>query len=92
VGAVVEQAGDAVAGLVNELAVAPLPEDREDAIARFVADVVRALQDLGLTRRIADAKSRLQRLDPGAEPDAYRDTFEALLAMEAQRRTLRESA
>ncbi len=92
VGAVQEQAGDLVGPLVDELAVAPLPEDREDAIARFVADVVRALQDLGLTRRIADAKSRLLRVDPGADPQGYRDAFQALLTMEAARRTLREPA
>jgi DNA primase len=90
--AVAEQAPATVAPLVDELAVAPLPEDREDVIGRFVSDVVRAVQDLGLTRRIADAKSRLQRLDPGADPDAYRAAFEALLQMEALRRTLRESA
>lgn len=90
--AVAEQAPATVAPLVDELAVAPLPEDREDVIGRFVSDVVRAVRDLGLTRRIADAKSRLQRLDPGADPDAYRAAFEALLQMEAERRTLRESA
>jgi DNA primase len=90
--AVQEQAGEPVAGLVDELAVAPLPEDREEAIGRFVADVVRALQDLGLTRRIADAKSRLLRLDPGAEPEGYRAAFSTLLDLEARRRTLRESA
>ncbi|QAY71451.1 DNA primase [Xylanimonas protaetiae] len=90
--AVQEQAGELVGGLVDELAVAPLPEDREDAIGRFVADVVRAVQDLGFTRRIADAKSRLLRLDPGADPDGYRAAFQTLLSVEAQRRTLRETA
>ncbi len=92
VGAVGEQAGEAVRPLVDELAVAPLPEDREDAIGRFVADVVRALQDLGLTRSIADAKSRLLRTDPAADAEAYRAAFQALLSLETQRRTLRESA
>jgi len=92
VSAVVEQAGEAVAGLVQQLAVAPLPEDREDMIGRYVADVVRALQDLGLTRSIADAKSRLLRTDPGADPDGYRAAFQALLTLETERRTLRESA
>ena len=92
VSAVHEQAGDAVSGMIDELAVAPLPEDREDVLGRFVADVVRAVQDLGLTRRIADAKSRLLRLDPGADPEGYRDAFTTLLNLEAERRTLRESA
>jgi DNA primase len=89
---VVEQAGEAVAPLVTELAVAPVPEDREELIGAYVADVVRALVDLGLTRRIADAKSRLQRLDPSADPDAYQAAFSDLLAIEKERRDLRESA
>ncbi|WP_425956697.1 DNA primase [Xylanimonas sp. McL0601] len=92
VGAVEEQAGETVSRLVDELAVAPLPEDREDAIGRFVVDVVRALQDLGLTRRIADAKSRLLRLDSSTDPETYREAFQTLLTMEAERRTLREPA
>ncbi|QAY63001.1 DNA primase [Xylanimonas allomyrinae] len=89
VGAVAQQAGETVAGLVDELAVAPLPEDREDAIGRFVVDVVRALLDLGLTRRIADAKSRLLRLDPDADAAGHRDALQAVLAMEEERRALR---
>ncbi|MDO8148943.1 DNA primase [Isoptericola sp. b515] len=88
---VVEEAGDAVSPLVTELAVAPVPEDRESAIAAFVADVVRKVADLGLTRRIADAKSRVQRLDATADPDAYRAAFEELVAIEKERRELRES-
>jgi DNA primase len=90
--AVSEQAAEAVAPLVTELSVAPVPEDREEAIAAYVADVVRALVDLGLTRRIADAKSRLQRLDPAAEAEAYGAAFEQLLAIERERRQLRDSA
>ncbi len=90
--AVAEQAPEAVAPLVTEMSVAPVPEDREEVIGAYVADVVRALADLGLTRRIADAKSRLQRLDPAADPDVYRTAFEHLLAIEAERRRLRESA
>ncbi|SKC68672.1 DNA primase [Krasilnikoviella flava] len=89
--AVVEQAPETVAPLVTELAVAPVPEDRESVIGAYVADVVRALVDLGLTRRIADAKSRLQRLDQEKDPAAYQQAFTDLLAIEQQRRTLRES-
>ncbi|WP_402469384.1 DNA primase [Isoptericola aurantiacus] len=88
---VVEEAGDAVAPLVTELSVAPVPEDRESVIAAYVADVVRKVADLGLTRRIADAKSRVQRLDPTSDPDTYRTAFEQLVAIEAERRRLRES-
>lgn len=88
--AVVEQAAEPVQGLVTELAVAPLPEDRESVVGGYVAGVVRGLVDLGLTRRIADAKSRLQRLDPAADVAAYQEAFARLLAVEAERRTLRE--
>lgn len=87
---VVEEAPETVAPLVTELAVAPVPEDRESVIGAYVADVVRALVDLGLTRRIADAKSRLQRLDQEKDPEAYQQAFTDLLAIEQQRRTLRE--
>jgi DNA primase len=88
--AVVEQAPETVAPLVTELAVAPVPEDREEVIGAYVADVVRALVDLGLTRRIADAKSRLQRLDQEKDPAAFQQAFTDLLAIEQQRRALRD--
>jgi DNA primase len=89
--AVVTEAGDAVSSLVTELSVAPVPEDRESAIAAYVADVVRKVADLGLTRLVADAKSRVQRLDPAADPDGYQAAFAALVEIEAERRRLRES-
>ena len=89
---VVEEAGDAVGPLVTELAVAPVPEDRENVIAAYVADVVRKVIDLGLTRRIADAKSRVQRLDPAADADVYRTAFERLVTLGKERRELRDSA
>jgi DNA primase len=89
VGAVEVEAGPSLTGVIGELAVLPLPEDRADAIGRYVADVVNAVIDFGLTRRIAGAKSRLQRLDSG--DDRYTATFEELLALETQRRALRAS-
>jgi DNA primase len=90
VAAVLEQASETVAGLVTQLSVASLPEDRESAIGAFVEGIVRNVVDLVLARRIADAKSRLRRLDP-SDAD-YRRAFEELLVIEAERRTLRESA
>jgi len=91
VGAVLEQASETVAGLVTQLSVASLPEDREAAIAAFVEGVVRRVVDMGLMRRVADARSRLQRLDP-SDTEAYQAAFAELLRIEAERRTLRESA
>ncbi|MFD2792602.1 DNA primase [Promicromonospora vindobonensis] len=90
VAAVLDQAPEAVASLVTQLAVADLPEDRESAIGAVVEGVVRNVVDHVLGRRVADAKSRLRRLDPDTEH--YQAAFAELLTIEAERRTLRESA
>ncbi len=90
VGRVLEEAAEPVRPLVTELAVAPLPEDRPDALGDYVRGVVRRLVEIGFTRRIAEARGRLQRM---AEDDpAYGATFAELVALEGRRRTLRESA
>ncbi|ROS73689.1 DNA primase [Cellulomonas sp. PhB143] len=89
--AVSDAAAEAVLPVVNELAVAPMPEDRPAAVEGYVRDVVRRLVDLGLTRRVADARSRLQRTDPTADAEAYGAAFAALLAIEKERRELRET-
>lgn len=84
-----DEAAMAVAGLVTELAVTPLPEDRPDAVDDYVRGVVEALVDLGLTRQIADARGRLQRMDPVTEAEAYGAAFADLVALEGRRRALR---
>ena len=78
-----------MAGIVNELAVAPLPEDRESAVEDYVRGVVRSLVEMQYTRRIADLRSALQRTDAQADPDGYQAIFAELLSIEAQRRELR---
>ncbi|MEV0894680.1 DNA primase [Promicromonospora sp. NPDC050262] len=91
VAAVLEQSSETVAIVVTQLSVASLPEDREAAVAAFVEGVVRRVVDLGLKRRVDDARSRLQRLDP-ADAETYNSAFAELLAIESERRALRESA
>ena len=86
---VLEEASAPVAGIVNELAVAPLPEDRESAVEDYVRGVVRSLVEMQYTRRIADLRSALQRTDAQADPDGYQAIFAELLSIEAQRRELR---
>jgi DNA primase len=92
VGAVIEQAAAPVQPLVTELAVAPLPEDRPDALADYVRGVVLRLVELGFTRHIAELRGALQRMDATADPTAYSAAFAELVAVEGRRRTLRESA
>ncbi len=90
VGRVLEESAEAMRALVTELAVAPLPEDRPEAMGDYVRGVVRRLVEIGFTRRIAEVRGRLQRM-PDDDP-AYGATFAELVALEGRRRTLRESA
>ena len=84
-----EEAAEPVRGIVTELAVTPLPEDRPDAIEDYVRGVVGALLDVLLTRQIADLRGRLQRTDPDRDADAYQAAFGELVALEQRRRALR---
>jgi len=81
-----ENAVGPVAGVITELAVAPLPEDRPDALAGYARGVLVALIRMGLTREIADVKGTLQRTDP-ADP-GYGQIFAELMELENRRRSL----
>jgi DNA primase len=82
-----EAAAETVVPLVTELAVAPLPEDRPAALGAYAQGVLGAFVEMGVTRRIADARSLLQRTDP-ADP-AYAEVFAELIRLEQERRALR---
>jgi DNA primase len=90
VAAVQENAPDALTGLITELAVAPLPADREEALARYAASVVLRVVEMDVIRRIADLRSRVQRLGSGGDDAGDAGAFAALLAAETERRTLRD--
>jgi len=68
--------------------VTPPPADTEEALARYVLSVVLRLAEVEVSRRVGVLRSRVQRLDPG-DPGAAA-AFAELLAVEAQRRSLRE--
>ncbi len=86
--AVRDEAPSAVAPLVTQLAVTPLPADTDDALARYAASVVLRLAEVEVSRRVGVMRSRVQRLDAG-DPGAA-EAFAELLAVESQRRALRE--
>jgi DNA primase len=79
---------DAVRAVVHELAVDPLPTDEADE--RYATSVLARLLEVDASRRIADLKARLQRVEPTADPDAYQALFADVLALETYRRNLRE--
>ena len=91
VGAVLEEAAEPVHALLTELSVAPLPEDRPESLPAYVRGVVLRLFDIGVTRRIADVRGRLQRLGDAADPAEQRALLGELMELEAQRRTLRSA-
>ncbi|HEX6247648.1 MAG TPA: DNA primase [Nocardioidaceae bacterium] len=81
----------AAAHALNALAVEPLLSVKEPDSAYVAAHVYR-LQELTTLRRIAEVKSRLQRTNPVDQATEYNRMFGELVALEQQRRNLRERA
>jgi DNA primase len=77
--------------LVTELAVESLRTNSEPDV-RYVAGAVARLHELKVSRDIAQLKSRLQRVNPVDQLDAYTALFGQLVGLEQLRRGLREQA
>jgi DNA primase len=85
-----EACGDLAAkALVSELAVEPLRVDSEPD-AQYVAIQLSRLQLFALNARIADLKSRLQRVNPVTSQEEYFQLFGELVSLEQHARALRE--
>ncbi|ALG85254.1 DNA primase [Gordonia phthalatica] len=81
----------AVAPLITELAVEPIPVE-DDRIPRYISSVLARSQEIWVGSQIADIKSKLKRMSPGNDHDAYNALFGDLVALEAYRRSLLEQA
>lgn len=81
-----EQCDPEIAALITELTVEPLRTNEPSEV--FNSSLVARLREVSLTRKIAELKSTLLRLDP--ESTEYGPTFSDLVALEAMRRTLHE--
>ncbi|EGD57120.1 DNA primase [Gordonia neofelifaecis] len=81
----------AVAPLVTELAVEPLPVE-DDRVPQYISSVLARSQEIWVGSQIADIKSKLRRMSPGNDPDGYNALFGDLVALEAYRRSLLEQA
>ena len=77
--------------LITELLVEPIRTDREVS-QRYISSVFARLREVALGRQIAEIKSTLQRLNPVENPVEYNETFAALVAREAERRSQKEIA
>ncbi|MFD2081416.1 DNA primase [Actinopolymorpha cephalotaxi] len=82
---------DAVRRLVTVLAVEPLPASGAPE-RRYAADLLVRVQERAVARRIADVKSKLQRMNPTEHTEAYNKLFGELVALEQHRYGLREQA
>jgi DNA primase len=84
-------ADEAAAQALHQLAVEPLLANK-DPDAAYVAAHVYRLQEVTALRRITEVKSRLQRTNPVDHATEYNRMFGELVALEQQRRTLRDRA
>lgn len=87
-----EQAPDeAVRGLVTRFAVEAIKADSH-VEERYGAAMLAAIEAVAVDRAIAQVKTRMQRLNPVEEQAEYNKLFGELVALEQQRRVLRERA
>lgn len=83
-----DAAGELVGAAVTELAVAPLPQDREEQMRSYCRGVVAALVRTDLTRKLGEARGRLQRMDE--DDPQYAQAFRELMRLENRRQTFTE--
>ncbi|MEY2722950.1 MAG: hypothetical protein RIS57_857 [Actinomycetota bacterium] len=76
---------------ITELMVEPIRTDG-DVSDRYVSSITARLNEVALSRSIAEIKSSLQRLNPVENEKEYGDIFAQLVEMETKRRSLRELA
>jgi DNA primase len=80
-----------IKALFTELSVEPIRVDGE-ITDRLVASIVARLREVGISRSIAELKSRLQRLNPVENGEEYNAAFAELVGLEAARRGLHDEA
>jgi DNA primase len=88
VDAVVSEVPEPFAGLVRQLAVAPVPQRSEAELSAYLRGVVSALVDRELLRQKQELLGRLQRTDR-ADAATYASLQRALVDLEVDRRALR---
>ncbi|MBD0292830.1 MAG: DNA primase [Jiangellaceae bacterium] len=80
---------DTARQLLAELAVEPIPAE-EAALSRYAESVVLRMHEVWVSRKLVALKARLQRTDPSEQTTLYNRMFTELLALEKDRRDLRE--
>jgi DNA primase len=85
---------DQLRGFMTQLAVEPLQAPGADGEpdARYASEVLARIEELAVSRQIAQIKSRLQRMNPVTEQAEYHRMFGDLIALEQRHRVLIEPA
>jgi DNA primase len=76
---------------ITELSVEPIRTNGEIS-DRYISSITARLNEVALSRSIAEIKSTLQRLNPVENEKEYNEIFAKLVDMESRRRALRELA
>jgi len=76
---------------ITELSVEPIRTNGEIS-DRYISSITARLNEVALSRSIAEIKSTLQRLNPVENEKEYNEIFAQLVDMESRRRALRELA
>jgi DNA primase len=82
---------DSIRDLMTELAVEPL-QAVDESDARYAEALLVRLEEMALTRRIQELKSRLQRLNPVENAEEYNRMFGELIELERGKKGLRAKA
>ena len=77
--------------LIAELSAEPIRTDGEIS-QRYVESIVARVREVGMSRKIAEVKSTLQRLNPLTNEAQYTALFTELVGLEAARRSLHDVA
>jgi len=80
-----------LANLVQQLAVASIPQRQgDDAVQRYVREIASKIIERDVERREKELRGQLQRAGSGEDPARYREIQRGLVALEIERRSLRE--
>ncbi|RFA14398.1 DNA primase [Subtercola boreus] len=88
VATIVASVGAPYVTLVEQLAVAPVPERPERELDVYLRRVTSSLIERHLVRRKEEVLGRLQRTEQSVDPDAYRSLQRELMQLEAERRAI----
>ncbi|WP_146078078.1 DNA primase [Subtercola sp. Z020] len=88
VAVIVAAVGPQYVMLVEQLAVAPVPERPERELDVYLRRVTSSLIERHLVRRKEEVLGRLQRTDATEKPDEYRSLQRELVQLEAERRAI----